>query len=209
MSDWTGFPFVTSRWRWCLWNLLLSTTTTSWACSRNQVCIGQRVHVHINHSEGFVSSLWSVCDVHRALCMRRNVCVCLCVYAWALIWVDVETLAWKCFVFWTRNKEKCGVCMYSLSTCKCVCVCVCVWVCVLHVWESLLRSGAMEHHIVVVRGWDDDCFVCSSGCSVVTARSRLRLYWHTHAYRDMYSTCSGTHRNPLGTGLFHKSIDIQ
>ncbi len=54
-------------------------------------------------------------------------------------------------------------------------MCVCVCAAALHVWESLLRSGAMEHHIVVVRGWDDDCFVCSSSYSVVTALSRLRL----------------------------------
>lgn len=39
---------------------------------------------------------------------------------------------------------------------------VCVFAVELHVWESLLWSGAMEHHIVVVRGWDDYCFVCSS-----------------------------------------------
>lgn len=65
----------------------------------------------------------------------------------------------KSFNVWKRNKEKSAVCMYFVWY-KCVCVAQ------LYVWTSLLWSRAMEHHIVVDRGWDDDCFVCSSSFSV-------------------------------------------
>lgn len=51
---------------------------------------------------------------------------------------------------WERNKERSAVCMHFVSTCMCACVRVCA--AEVHVWESFLRSGAMEHHIVVVMG---------------------------------------------------------
>lgn len=165
-------------------SLLLCRTTTC-ACSKNQVCIGQCVHVHISHSEAFVSSLWSVWDVHRALCMKRNACVRVC--ACALIRVYVETLAWKCFDF-GRGIKKILLSVCVLCVHVAVCLCVCARTAELHVWESLLRSGAMEHHIVVVRGWDDDCLVCSSSYSVVTALSRLMLDWHTNTLTKACTT---------------------
>lgn len=53
---------------------------------------------------------------------------------------------------------------------------LCVFAAELHVWESLLRSGAMEHHIVVARGGVDDCFVCCYSCSGATALSGVTLH---------------------------------
>lgn len=53
---------------------------------------------------------------------------------------------------------------------------LCAFAAELHVWESLLRSGAMEHHIVVARGGVDDCFVCCSSCSGATALSGVALH---------------------------------
>lgn len=69
--------------------------------------------------------------------------------------------------------------------------CVCVFAEEVHVWESLLRSGAMEHHIVLVRVWDDDCFVCFSSYSAVTALSLLMLRCLKEHVQHMHWDVSG------------------
>ena len=75
------------------------------------------------------------------------------------------------------------VCCCAVDVCECCCdvgVCVCESVrlcsCAVqpHVWHSILRSGAMEHHIVAVRSWH--------------AHARTRTHTHTP-----FSTCIKRH----------------
>lgn len=110
---------MTSRWQWCLWNPSPAEHNTI------TICLHQEQSVHR-------SMCTCAYQPFRGICVKLMKCVgylqstvhekeCVCEHACILIQVHVETSAWKCFIFWKRNKDKSAVCIYFVSMSERMC----------------------------------------------------------------------------------------